>query len=266
MLALRGDSVAFRHDLARRAVEEAIGPLRRRELNGLVLGALAARPGADADPARRTTPMPPGDAEAVRRWAPAAARAAAAAGGHREALAHWEAALAAAGGDDAEALEGVAVEAYLCGRPERALEARRAVLALHQSGGDPLATGASLRWLSRLLWWTGRGEEAAGAGERAIALLETLPPGSELAMALSGQAQRRRTRAATRRRSRSARARSTSRAGSATVRRSPTRSPTSAPCASAAPSTSSGASSSRRRSRSPSRPASTTTPRGRSST
>ena len=52
-----------------------------------------------------------------------------------------------------------------------------------------LGTGASLRWLSRLLWWTGQGEEAAAAGERAIALLETLPPGSELAMALSGQAQ-----------------------------------------------------------------------------
>ncbi len=188
MLALRGDSVAFRHDLARRAVEEAIGPLRRRELNGLVLRALAARPGADVTRLAHHADAA-GDAEAVARWAPAAARAAAAAGGHREALAHWEAALAAAGGDDAEALEGVAVEAYLCGRPERALEARRAVLALHQSGGDPLATGASLRWLSRLLWWTGRGEEAAGAGEQAIALLETLPPGSELAMALSGQAQ-----------------------------------------------------------------------------
>ena len=40
MLALRGDAVAFRHDLARRAVEEAIGPLWRRELNGLVLRAL----------------------------------------------------------------------------------------------------------------------------------------------------------------------------------------------------------------------------------
>ena len=83
----------------------------------------------------------------------------------------------------------MAVEAYLCGKPERALEARRAVLALHEAAGDPLGTGASLRWLSRLLWWTGQGEEAAAAGERAIALLETLPPGSELAMALSGQAQ-----------------------------------------------------------------------------
>ena len=33
----------------------------------------------------------------------------------------------------------MAVEAYLCGRPERALEARRALLALHEAAGDPLA-------------------------------------------------------------------------------------------------------------------------------
>ena len=188
MLALQGDAVAFRHDLARRAVEEAIGPLWRRQLNANVLRALEARPGADAARLAHHAGGA-GDADAIRRWAPAAARSAAAAGGHRGALAHWEAALAAAGGDDSEALEGVAVEAYLCGRPERALEARRAVLALHEAAGDPLGTGASLRWLSRLLWWTGQGEEAAVAGERAIALLETLPPGSELAMALSGQAQ-----------------------------------------------------------------------------
>ena len=188
MLALHGDAVAFRHDLARRAVEEAIGPLWRRQLNATVLRALEARPGADVARLAHHADAA-GDTDAVRRWAPAAARGAAAAGGHREALAHWEAALAAVGPDDAEALEGVAVEAYLCGKPDRALEARRAVLTLHEAEGDALATGASLRWLSRLLWWSGRGEEASAAGERAIALLETLPPGTELAMALSGQAQ-----------------------------------------------------------------------------
>src|SRR4029079_11432909 len=48
MLALQGDAVAFRHDLARRAVEEAIGPLWRRQLHATVLRALEARPGADA--------------------------------------------------------------------------------------------------------------------------------------------------------------------------------------------------------------------------
>ena len=95
MLALQGDAVAFRHDLARRAVEEAIGPLWRRQLNANVLRALEARPGADAARLAHHAGGA-GDADAIRRWAPAAARSAAAAGGHRGALAHWEAALAAA--------------------------------------------------------------------------------------------------------------------------------------------------------------------------
>ena len=192
LLTLRDDTVAFRHDLARRAVEDAVSPIRRRELDRLVLAALEGVPGADparlAHHARRA-----GDVAAIRRFAPAAARAASAAGGHRQALEHWEAALAAEEGADPPgrraALEGVAIEAYLCGRPERALEARRALLAIHEASGDALRAGDDLRWLSRVLWWSGRGEEATAVGDRAIAALEAFPESRELAMALSGRAQ-----------------------------------------------------------------------------
>jgi DNA-binding CsgD family transcriptional regulator/tetratricopeptide (TPR) repeat protein len=192
LLTVRGDAVAFRHDLARRAVEDAIPPIRRRELDRLVLRALDGAEGSDparlAHHARRA-----GDVAAIRRLAPAAARAASAAGGHRQALEHWEAALAAEEGADPPgrlaALEGVAVEAYLCGRPERALEARRALLAIHEAAGDALRAGDDLRWLSRLLWWSGRGEEAVAVGDRSIAALEAFPDSRELAMALSGRSQ-----------------------------------------------------------------------------
>ncbi|HEX2102726.1 MAG TPA: AAA family ATPase, partial [Solirubrobacteraceae bacterium] len=192
LLTLNGEALAFRHDLARRAVEDAISPVRRRELDRLVMRALEAAGGADparlAHHARRS-----GDAEAIRRLAPPAARAASAAGGHRQALEHWEAALAvqdgAGGPGREEALEGVAIEAYLCGRSERALEARRALLALHEAAGEALRAGDDLRWLSRILWWSGRGEEAAEVGDRAIAALEAFPDSRELAMALSGRSQ-----------------------------------------------------------------------------
>jgi DNA-binding CsgD family transcriptional regulator len=192
LLTVRGEAVAFRHDLARRAVEDAISPIRRRELDRLVLRALDGAEGSDparlAHHARRA-----GDVAAIRRLAPAAARAAGASGGHRQALEHWEAALAAEEGADpagrVDALEGVAIEAYLCGRPERALEARRALLAIHEAAGDALRVGDDLRWLSRLLWWSGRGEEAAAVGDRSIAALEAFPDSRELAMALSGRAQ-----------------------------------------------------------------------------
>ncbi len=188
LLTLRADTLAFRHDLVRRAVEEGISPVRQRQLDAAVLQALEAYGGADparlVHHARRCR-----DTAAIRRLAPEAARAAAAAHGHRQALEHWEAALLAAGGADPDALEGVAVQAYLCGRPERALEAGRALLAHYEAAGDALRTGDALRLLSRVLWWAGRGSEAATVGDRAIAVLEDFPDSRELAQALSGRAQ-----------------------------------------------------------------------------
>lgn len=188
LLQLRGDALAFRHDLVRRAVEEGISPIRQRALDCAVLDALEAL--GDADPARLVHHARRArDAQAIRRLAPAAARAASAAHGHRQALEHWEAALEATGGSDAEALEGVAVEAYLCGHSERAIEARRALLAIHEASGDALRAGDDLRWLSRVLWWAGKGTEAATVGDQAIAVLERFPDSRELALALSGRAQ-----------------------------------------------------------------------------
>ncbi|HET8949007.1 MAG TPA: AAA family ATPase, partial [Solirubrobacteraceae bacterium] len=188
LLYLRGDALAFRHDLARRAVEDALSPLRRRELNAQVLAALEAA--GEPDTARLVHhARHAGDAAAIRRLAPAAARAAAAAGGHRQALEHWEAALAAAGPDDQEALEGVAVEAMYCARTERALEARRALLALHGAAGDGLRAGDDERWLGRILWWSGDVAAATEATDRAIERLEAFPDSRELAMALSARSQ-----------------------------------------------------------------------------
>ena len=187
LLSLNGASLSFRHDLARRAVADELSPFRRRELDLLVLEALEAA--GDADPAllahhaRRA-----GDPDAIRRLAPAAARAAAAAGGHQQALEHWEAALAVSA-DDPETLEGVSTEGYLCARTDLALAARRKLLRLHESAGDRLAAGDDLRWLSRILWWSGQGMEAAAVGDMAIATLEAFPDSRELAMALSGRSQ-----------------------------------------------------------------------------
>jgi DNA-binding CsgD family transcriptional regulator len=55
--------------------------------------------------------------------------------------------------------------------------------------GDRERVGASLRWLSRLHWWDGNRQGAEAAAARAIAVLEELAPGHELAMAYSNQAQ-----------------------------------------------------------------------------
>ena len=127
------------------------------------------------------------------RYAPEAARQAAAVAAHREAVGHYRAALAHAeripAAARAELLEGYSVEAYLSGLAAEAVAARRAAVALREAAGDREQLGEGLRWLSRLHWWDGNRQEAEAAAARAIAVLEPLPPGRQLAMAYSNQAQ-----------------------------------------------------------------------------
>ena len=184
-------TLRFRHEIARRAVERTLSPPRRLALERRVLEQLQA---GEADVARLVHhARRAGVHEAVRRHAPVAARAAAAAGSHREATAHYRAALAAskdlATSERAELLEGLSVEAYLCDRVDEALDARREAIALREELGELRPLGDGLRWLSRILWWAGRGTEAAEAGDESIAVLEAFPDSRELAMALSGLSQ-----------------------------------------------------------------------------
>ena len=46
-----------------------------------------------------------------------------------------------------------------------------------------------MRWLSRLCWWSGDRAGAEAAGDEAITVLDGVPPGRELAMALSNRSQ-----------------------------------------------------------------------------
>jgi hypothetical protein len=43
VLSTQGEALAFRHELARRAVHEAMSPLRRRELHAAALELLKSR-------------------------------------------------------------------------------------------------------------------------------------------------------------------------------------------------------------------------------
>ncbi|MDE2371772.1 MAG: AAA family ATPase, partial [Burkholderiales bacterium] len=81
LLVAEGRRLRFRHELARTAVETAIPPLRATQLHARVLDALAARPtGTVALAALAHHAQAADDAEAILRWAPAAAREAAARG------------------------------------------------------------------------------------------------------------------------------------------------------------------------------------------
>lgn len=89
---LRSDpaGIVFRHELARLAVEDSVAPQRKLELHRAALTALADPSSGTIDYARLAHHAEAaGDGEAVLRFAPAAARRAAALGAHREAAAQY---------------------------------------------------------------------------------------------------------------------------------------------------------------------------------
>lgn len=199
LLVVGEDTVGFRHELVRLAVEGSLSGLARRELNRLILTVLTGATGLGAadrgiDVARLVHhARQAGDTTALVRYAPEAARQAAAVAAHREAVEHYRAVLPHAGAlsapDRVELLEGYSLECYLSGLSAEAVAAGREALELREADGDPQKVGEGLRKLSRLLWWDGNRPEAEAAAGRAVSVLEAEPAGRQLAMAYSNQAQ-----------------------------------------------------------------------------
>jgi len=188
MLTSMLGGVGFRHELARLAIESSLSPDRRVGLNQAAFRAIADPPSGEPDLAALAHHADAaGDAEAVLRFAPAAAERAAQFGAHREAAAQYARAVRFAGelSLDAQArlYEGVSYESYLTGDFADAIAASTDALERYRTLGDVLNEGDSLHALSRLLWSVGRTPEATVMAREAVELLESLSPGHELAMA-----------------------------------------------------------------------------------
>jgi DNA-binding CsgD family transcriptional regulator/tetratricopeptide (TPR) repeat protein len=193
LLVRERTGLAFRHELARVAVGEATPAARARELHELALAALSARAETRENHARLADHAEAaGDAAAVLRQAPAAAHEAARVLAHREAAAQWARALRFAEGLPAEQLapmlEARSYECHLTDQLQEAVRARERALELWRTIGDVVREGDCMRWLSRLVWETGDRVRSDRCAVEAVALLEPLPPGRELAMAYSNRA------------------------------------------------------------------------------
>jgi DNA-binding CsgD family transcriptional regulator/tetratricopeptide (TPR) repeat protein len=188
MLTFESAGVAFRHELARLAIEESVPPHRKVGLHRRALAALADPPGGAPDLARLAHHAEAaGDVDAVLRFAPAAAARAASLGAHREAAAQYARALRF--GDRlsvahrAELLERRSQACNLTDQRDAAIEAIQDALACRRQLGQRLEEGDALRRLSQILWCPGRTIEAERAARSAVTLLEALPAGRELGMA-----------------------------------------------------------------------------------
>ena len=187
ILTARDDGVAFRHELARIAVEESLSPHRRLELHRRALAALAADDGGR----RGARDAPRGRRGRRRRGAPLRPGRGRARGGGRRAPRGGGPVRAGAplrrppSGRGARRPARAPLAGLLPHRPERARRSRpawpRSTFAASSATGSARATrcaGSRRSSGARAAW-----PSAEQAAREAVARARRLPPGPELALA-----------------------------------------------------------------------------------
>ena len=186
VVEVRGDLVAFRHELARRAVAESLPASVRLELNADVLRALLTGP--DSDPFRVLHhAVEAGDDDAVITHGEEAAREATRVGAHRQAAACYAQVLAR-GHRLSTARRAALGEAYSWALSNSnqlhfAVAAAATAAELWQQDGDDPRLVRALVTLSRQQWLTERTAAARASAERALELARPLGDSYQNALA-----------------------------------------------------------------------------------
>ena len=180
VLIAEGDAVAFRHELARLAIEDSLAPSRRVELHRRALAALAASRAREVDPARLAHHAEAaGDVDAVLRYAPAAAERAFEVGAFREAAAQYARALRFAGnrppGERAALLESRSRACYLADDQVEAIAVISDAIACREAEAAPLAQARALTELTSYLLCRGLYSRAEAAVSEAELLVSNEP-------------------------------------------------------------------------------------------
>jgi DNA-binding CsgD family transcriptional regulator/tetratricopeptide (TPR) repeat protein len=194
LLILRDGRVFFNHELYRRTIEAQLSPLERITLNKRVLELFLPLFEQQASYERIIHHAQHAEAyELVVRYAPMAARQAAAVGAHGEAARLFLSAIDNYKGGDKEMLlrlyEGYAYECYITHRLKEAIDYQKRALVLHRETGEIEKTGECLRFLSRIWWFEGNREWAEHYAGTAIEVLKNRPSSREKAMAFSNMSQ-----------------------------------------------------------------------------
>jgi DNA-binding CsgD family transcriptional regulator/tetratricopeptide (TPR) repeat protein/GTPase SAR1 family protein len=188
LLVLGENSVAFAHDLQRRAIESSLTLSDRRRLNQEVLDALRG----SADPARLVHhASEAGDLGAIAEFTPRAARAAMTIRSTSEAVAQFRRLEPHLGridiGERAAVLADWAWQEHQLDHPE-AIPLFDRSIELYRETGDARRLPRVLTLASRANWSIGRTQHAIAYVEEAIALLEPHGLTADLALAFSQRA------------------------------------------------------------------------------
>ncbi|RTL69614.1 MAG: LuxR family transcriptional regulator [Pseudonocardiaceae bacterium] len=173
LLDRHGNGVAFRHEIARSAVLDAVTPGAGPRLHTTMLDALETVGAGSSVLAHHAVAA--GDPVRSLRYATDAAAQATRAGAHREAVAFYETALAHVGDDEpaarADLLENLSTELYLTDRLPDAIASRARALELRRSAGQAAAVGAAHTAIAGFAWYAADRAGAERHVEEAIAIL-----------------------------------------------------------------------------------------------
>jgi DNA-binding CsgD family transcriptional regulator/tetratricopeptide (TPR) repeat protein len=191
LLRYHDHAFMFRHELGRLAIESTVPRTRARELHQSILGRLIEHNADLSQIVHHASHAQ--DVKALLKYAPLAARQAALAGAHREAVSHLATALRFADSYDAperaRLFEMHADECNMANRVAASIDSAANALDLWREQGEVSAQARVLLQLGRQYWKSGRKTLADRHVAEAIALLETLPHDCGLAMAYSARSQ-----------------------------------------------------------------------------
>ncbi|HWA59776.1 MAG TPA: AAA family ATPase, partial [Caulobacteraceae bacterium] len=190
MLNVRDGRLAFRHELARRAIHEALSPLRRRELHAAALALLKGRNDRRAAEIAHHAEQA-GAPEDLVRFSIAAAQEAAPLGAYRETAAHLSRAIEHGvflpESDRAQLLQRKAYAAFFCGAYDEAMTALGAASESYRRGGDVGGLGETLRTAGHVQWGLGDPDLAEASFDEAVRALQVQPGSWQYASALASQ-------------------------------------------------------------------------------
>lgn len=186
VLADDGHAYRFRHELARGAVEQSIGSVRRADLHTRLVELLVAAPKPDlariAHHAKGT-----GSERMILEHVPAAAEDAGRSGSHREAVSLYEAVIGVSAsmepGELAATKVALARELSFLGKDEAALGHLQVAESYYDATGETNLLAETLLQKAGAQWAATRTAAARVTVSQAIALLEPLGPGETLARA-----------------------------------------------------------------------------------
>lgn len=194
VIVVQKNKVIFKHELYRRTIEESLSPLKRMEMNKMILE-LFFETFKEKGEVERILHYAKNanEKKVVAKYAPQAAKKAASIGAHKEASKLFLTAIEYFEGNDtsklAELYQAYAHECYLSNQVKQAIAFTEKVLDFRKEKAELNKTGDSLLFLSRLCWFDGNRNGAENFALQAIELVKAQRTSSTKAMAFSNMSQ-----------------------------------------------------------------------------